>query len=115
MLYLLTTLELDPLTLVIIGSGLLAPLITSQREHVPLSLGALLYLLVGATFGIKLAQRVTQAPEGMVPASSETGSLGIRETHKSVKNGVCLLGGAEAKPCEFGDPLRQSRAYYLPG
>ena len=51
LLYLLATLELDPLTVVLIGAGLAAPLITRQREHLPIALGALLYLIYVTRIG----------------------------------------------------------------
>lgn len=49
--YLLTTLELDPLTLVLIAAGLAAPLITRRREHLPVALGVLIYLIYVARIG----------------------------------------------------------------
>jgi len=45
LVYLLASLKLDPLTPIVIVAGLVVPLITRQRRHVPLVLGALLYLL----------------------------------------------------------------------
>jgi arabinofuranosyltransferase len=44
LLYLLASLKLDPLTPIVIVAGLVVPLITRQRRHVPLALGSLLYL-----------------------------------------------------------------------
>ena len=51
LLYLLATLQLDPLTVVLIGAGLAAPLITRQREHLPIALGVLLYLIYVTRIG----------------------------------------------------------------
>jgi arabinofuranosyltransferase len=45
LLYLLATLKSDPLTAMVIAAGLMLPLITRERRHLPVALGILLYLL----------------------------------------------------------------------
>ncbi len=45
LLYLLATLKKDPLTMIVVVTGLATPLIMRQRRQLPVALGALLYLL----------------------------------------------------------------------
>lgn len=45
LLYLLVTLKMDPLTPIVIGAGLAAPLITRRHRLLPIALGTLFYLL----------------------------------------------------------------------
>ena len=44
-LYLLNSVNIDPLTLVMIAFGLVLPVVTRKREYLPISIGGLLYLI----------------------------------------------------------------------
>ena len=45
LLYFLNSLDWDPITLTVVGAGVLAPILTAERRNWPISMGVVLYLL----------------------------------------------------------------------
>ncbi|MFQ5805957.1 MAG: hypothetical protein ACE5I3_05860 [Phycisphaerae bacterium] len=130
LLYLLATLKVDPLTAIVLGAGLAAPVITRQHRHLPVAVGALLYLLyvirIGGDF---MLGRFLTAPLlvsvvllSRAALSNRTGFLmlflvaliGIAPTRSPLTSGEDY-GNLPGYPREHNRWICDERAYYYHG
>lgn len=126
LVWLLTTLQEDPLTLVALVVGLAMPLITRERRHTPLALGALLYVLcvirIGGDFmlgrfltapmlvGVVLLSRASLSKSAGIIVLVLVALIGVLPPRSPIKSGMDFGRGLNYID-DHG--LCDERAYYF--